>query len=153
MKIIDLNQLPDNVEGKKITKRHASLQTLLLELRNKELPSEIINEINAKIRGVNDDTSDVKSMIKEYRRVHKEVLTLLLKELKWVPKHYYQTIWMSLGMAFGVPLGVVFGSVISNMGMLGIGIPIGMALGMALGASMDKKAYDEGRQLNVDSLI
>lgn len=153
MNVIDLNSLPDNAKGKKIIKRYTALRTLLSELRNKDLPDKITNEINTEIKIINDQTTDNKSMPKEYRRVHKEILALLLKELKWVPKHYYQTIWMSLGMAFAVPLGIVFGSVIGNMGMLGIGIPIGMGLGIALGVSMDKKAYNEGRQLNVESLI
>ena len=56
---------------------------------------------------------------------------------------------MVLGMsAFGIPMGVLFGLSIGNMGMLGIGLPIGMAIGVGLGSSMDKKAYNEGRQLD-----
>ena len=58
--------------------------------------------------------------------------------------------WLGLGMAvFGVPIGVFLGVSIENMGMIGVGIPIGMAVGIAIGTSMDKKALEEGRQLNV----
>ena len=52
--------------------------------------------------------------------------------------------------AFGIPLGVAFGASLDNMAFLGIGIPIGMAIGMAVGAGMDKKAFEEGRQLNLE---
>ncbi len=45
-------------------------------------------------------------------------------------------------------MGVLFGLRIGNMGMLGIGLLIGMAIGLGLGSSMDKKAYNEGRQLD-----
>ncbi len=51
---------------------------------------------------------------------------------------------------FGVPLGVVFGASFGNMGFIGIGLPIGMVIGMALGVSMDKKAFEEGRQLDLE---
>ncbi len=59
---------------------------------------------------------------------------------------------MSLGMAaFGLPLGVVFGSSTGNMGLLGIGLPIGMVIGMGVGSKMDKKAFEEGRQLDLET--
>jgi hypothetical protein len=58
---------------------------------------------------------------------------------------------MAIGMsAFGIPLGVAFGTSLGNMGLLGIGIPIGMVIGMAIGSGMDKKAFEEGRQLDLE---
>jgi len=36
------------------------------------------------------------------------------------------------------------------MGFLGIGIPIGMVIGMAIGAGMEQKAFEEGRQLDLE---
>jgi hypothetical protein len=58
---------------------------------------------------------------------------------------------MAIGMsAFGIPLGVAFGASLGNMGLLGIGIPIGMVFGMAIGSGMDKKAIQEGRQLDLE---
>jgi hypothetical protein len=33
--------------------------------------------------------------------------------------------------------------------LFGIGIPIGVIIGMAIGAGMDKKAFKEGRQLDI----
>lgn len=52
--------------------------------------------------------------------------------------------------AFGIPFGVVFGISLGNMAFLGIGIPIGMVVGIAIGTAMDKRAFDEGRQLDLE---
>jgi hypothetical protein len=52
--------------------------------------------------------------------------------------------------AIGLPLGVAFGVSVGNLGLLGLGLPIGMAIGIAIGTAMDKKALQEGRQLNVE---
>ena len=52
--------------------------------------------------------------------------------------------------AFGIPIGVAFGSSVGNMGLLAIGMPIGMGIGIAVGAHMDKKAADQGRQLDLE---
>ena len=58
---------------------------------------------------------------------------------------------MGIGMAvFGIPLGVVFGTTQGNMAFIGIGIPIGLVMGVAIGSQKDKKAKEEGKQLQVD---
>lgn len=58
---------------------------------------------------------------------------------------------MALGMVvFGLPLGIAFGTILDNIGLLGIGLPIGMVIGLAVGTGMDKKAKEEGRQLNIE---
>jgi hypothetical protein len=68
-----------------------------------------------------------------------------------VPKNHYRNVWLALGIAaFGVPLGVVFGASLGNMGYLAIGIPFGLSIGLAIGTGLDKKAADEGRQLDVE---
>ena len=78
----------------------------------------------------------------------------LEKELKWVTKNHYRTMWMMLGMTtFGLPLGVAFGAALGNMAFLGIGLPIGMAIGIGVGISMDQKAANEGRQLELEIKI
>lgn len=52
--------------------------------------------------------------------------------------------------AFGLPIGVAFGLSLGNIGLLGLGLPIGMAIGFAIGSLLDKKAFTEGRQLNIE---
>ncbi len=59
--------------------------------------------------------------------------------------------WLALGMsAFGIPIGVAIGLSVGNPGLLATGLPIGMGIGMAVGASMDKKAKETGKQLDVE---
>ena len=73
------------------------------------------------------------------------------KEHKMVTKNHYRNTWLAQGMAaFGIPLGVAFGTSLGNMAYLGIGLPIGMAIGSAVGKRMDKKALEEGRQLDLE---
>ncbi len=90
-------------------------------------------------------------MRKRIRKSQSNILKLIEKELKLVPKNLYRSRWMAIGMsAFGIPLGVAFGTSLWNMGLLGIGIPIGMVIGMAIGSGMDKKAFEESRQLDLE---
>jgi hypothetical protein len=80
-----------------------------------------------------------------------KIIKLLEKELKIVPKNYYRNIWLAVGMSvFGLPIGVAFGVSIGNMGLLAIGLPIGMAIGTLVGSRMDKKAFEENRQLDIE---
>ena len=65
-------------------------------------------------------------------------------------KGYYGRLWMILGYAmFGVPLGVCMGAVLDNMGLMGAFMPIGMAIGLFFGSLLDKKAKQEGRQIQL----
>lgn len=85
------------------------------------------------------------------KRQQTEILKFVEKELKIVPKNYYRNLWVALGMsAFGLPLGVAFGLSIGNMGLMALGLPIGMAIGVLVGSSMDKKALEQGRQLDIE---
>ncbi|MFY8110592.1 MAG: hypothetical protein ACOVKP_01170 [Flavobacterium sp.] len=80
-----------------------------------------------------------------------KIIKLLEKELKIVPKNYYRNLWSALGMSvFGLPMGAALGLSIGNIGLLGIGLPIGMLIGMLVGSQMDKKAFQEGRQLAIE---
>ncbi len=85
------------------------------------------------------------------RSAELRILKLIEKEQKLVPKNTYRNRWMAIGMSvFGVPIGVAFGASLGNMAFLAIGIPIGMAIGIGLGTGMDKKALEEGRQLDIE---
>ena len=90
-------------------------------------------------------------MKKQLRKTQTSILSKIEKELKLVTKNHYRNTWLAVGMAaFGIPLGVAFGASLGNMAFLGIGLPIGMIIGMAVGTNMDTKAFDEGRQLDLE---
>lgn len=127
------------------------LGLILNELRNRDIPEKIIESIKIDIEEINSTLKTGNILQKVLKQKRFKIIKLLEKELKIVPKNYYRNLWFIVGMSvFGLPLGVAFGTSIGNMGLLGIGLPIGMVIGMAVGSRMDKKALEEGRQLNIE---
>ena len=135
----------------KLSKIYSQFRELLNELKKKELSQNIVAIINDCVRNINSSTlmgSQLRKLIKENQT---SILKQTQKELKIVPQNYYRNLWMLSGFTvFGLPIGIIFGAIIGNMGLLVIGLPIGMAIGATIGLGMDKKAYKEGRQLNLE---
>ncbi len=151
MKIIELKENENVSNDMKVSQYFNQLDLLLNELRNREIPVKIIESINSDLEEINATLLVGKMLLRLLKKKQLKILKLLEKELKIVPKNYYRNLWLVLGMsAFGVPFGVAFGTSTGNMGLIGIGFPIGMGIGIALGAGLDKKAFNEGRQLNVE---
>lgn len=125
-------------------------QDLWEAVQRKDIPDQIKEKLNGCIEEINLHPSGDKSFYKIVRKQQNSIIQILEKELKIVTINYYTYLWMAIGTGgFGLPIGVAFGYSIGNMAMLGIGLPIGVAIGMALGASMDKKAKEQGRQLDI----
>lgn len=151
MPILQLNDTASFRSDAKTSQLGDQYRQLLDELNNRPLADNICSSINSTTEELNNTILSGRPLQKLLKQQQTAVLKLLEKELKLVPKNHYRNQWMILGMsAFGVPLGVAFGLSIGNIGLLGIGLPIGMAIGMAVGAGLDKKAGDEGRQLQVE---
>ena len=151
MEIKELNQKPNIQQHKKLMSAYTQFNNLLLALNTQELPDEIVIFINTKIDHINAISNSEKELKKELTKSQSSMLHKIEKELKLVPKNYYRNTWLAIGMAaFGIPLGVVFGAALGNMGFLGIGLPIGMVIGLAVGTQMDKKAFEEERQLDLE---
>ncbi|MDR2569641.1 MAG: hypothetical protein LBD23_05000 [Oscillospiraceae bacterium] len=151
MEIIELKEksgISDNINLNNI---YQQFQELLKELRKRELPDNIVELINRDIEELNSSASSGNELRKLFKKKQNAIVQLLEKELKIVPKSYYQNLWFAIGMSvFGLPIGIVFGMlVLDNMAFFAIGILIGMVIGMSLGSSMDKKAFQEGRQLDL----
>ena len=122
----------------------------LLESQKHGLLHDIAG-INKDIEELNNLPDTDKNLRSQVRKRQFRIVNLIEKELKIVTKNHYRNTWIALGMAaFGIPFGVALGASLGNMAFIGIGLPIGMALGMALGSTMDKKAFDEGRQLDLE---
>lgn len=151
MEIKELIERPEIDQDSKLNTAYSLLKNLLSELRKREIPIEILNSINQEIDKLNGFSGSDKELLKQVRNSQSLILSLVKKELGLVPKGHFQTMWMAMGMAtFGIPFGVVFGLTLGNMAFFGIGIPIGMSIGLAIGAGMDKKAQEEGRQLDIE---
>lgn len=135
----------------KLEATYNQFDTLLIELRKKEIPSQLIDRINTEVNEINSFTGSGANFGKFIKMKQSKIINLLAKEVKIVPKKYYQTLWMSTGMAaIGLPIGVAIGTATKNMGLLGLGLPIGLGLGVILGSRMDVKAAKENRQLNIE---
>lgn len=151
MNIIELKERQNISDNIKLNRIYVQFGELLKELSKKDLPQKIIESINLDIEELNSTSLTSNDFIKLTKQKQTKIIKVIEKELKIVPKNYYRNIWLALGMsAFGLPIGVAFGLSVGNIGLLAIGLPIGMAIGMAVGSRMDKKAFEESRQLNIE---
>ena len=151
MEIKELKQRPSIQQNEKLMIAYTQFNNLLETLRKEKLPNDMILFINSKIDDINAISNSEKELKKQLRKTQTSILSKIEKELKLVTKNHYRNTWLAVGMAaFGIPLGFAFGASLGNMAFLGIGLPIGMIIGMAVGTNMDTKAFDEGRQLDLE---
>ena len=134
-----------NISGNiKLSRIYDQLGELLKELKRKEIPHKIIESVNQDIEELNSTTLTDNELRKLIKQKQTKIIKLVEKELKFTPKNHYRSLWFVLGMIFGAGIGPGFGI------SFGISIPIGMVIGIAVGSAMDKKAFEEGRQLDVE---
>ncbi len=115
------------------------------------MSKEIIESINVEIEKVNSISDSEKELKKRISKAQSQILTLLEKDLKLVTINHYRNTWMAVGLAaFGIPIGLTFSLSIGNMAFFAIWMPVGMLFGMAIGTEMDKKAFEEGRQIDFE---
>ncbi len=149
--MIDLKSRSEIAADVKLNKLYTQFDKLLSELKKHSLTPSIEASINKDVEEINNSTLTGSELKKLVKKKETAIVKQLEKELKIVPRNYFQTLWMVLGMsAFGLPIGVAIGLSIGNIGLLGIGLPIGMGIGIIVGKLMDKKALAEGRQLDVE---
>jgi hypothetical protein len=151
MNIIELKDRQNLSDDSKLSRIYIQFGELLNQLRKKNLPPSIIERVNQDIEELNTKSFTANDFRKLIKQKQTKIIKQLEKELKIVPKNYYRNIWLAVGMSvFGLPIGVAFGVSIGNMGLLAIGLPIGMAIGILVGSRMDKKAFEENRQLDIE---
>ena len=139
------------LENTKVLSRYHQLGELLKALEKRELPNEIIDFINQHIELLNSVSDSEKYFAKTIKEKENGIIKHIEKKINLVPKNHYRKRWLTLGMgAFGLPIGVALGYASGNMGILGTGLPIGMGIGIVVGSIMDKKAFNEGRQLDFE---
>ena len=151
MEIIELRERGNVAADVKIRKIYAEFQALLNELSKRNLPDKTIEVINENIEELNAISflgNRLKSFLLKKQR---QIIKLVERKHKIVPKNYYRRLWLVLGMfVFGIPIGLALGAGNRNMGSIAIGLPIGLAIGLAVGSEMDNKAFKEGRQLQIE---
>ncbi|MCJ8154361.1 hypothetical protein MKJ01_11375 [Chryseobacterium sp. SSA4.19] len=151
MEIVKLHLDPQFLDDKKTAVLYQQIQTLLKLIEQKQIPVKTVEIINRKIMDINFMSFQHANVYKPLKQMQTDMIKLLEKDHKLVPRNYYRNIWLAAGMgAFGLPIGAAFGLLIGNIALLSIGLPIGMAIGVGLGTSLDKKAAAEGRQLDIE---
>lgn len=134
----------------KLKEIYAQFGDVLAELNAKKLPQHLIESINQDVDEINGSALTEKDLRRLVNKKQTKIISEIEKRLKIVPKDHYRNLWLALGMtAFGLPIGVAIGLSTGNMGLLAIGLPIGLGLGVVVGSRLDKKAAEEGRQLQV----
>lgn len=138
--------------NKKTIALYQQLQDLMMALDEEMLTAETIELIDQQIIGLNAIDETEKNFQQSIRNTERNIIKLLEKRHRLVPRNHYRKLWMILGMSsFGIPVGMIFGLSIKNLSLIGMGIPIGMVLGIGIGKRMDEQAFKEGRQLNFES--
>ena len=151
MAIIELHEKDGMAENAKLNLIYMQFNKLLIELKQKELPHKIIETINIDIEELNSTSLIGNDLKKLFKQKQTKILKSLEKELKIVPKDHYKNLWLAVGpSAFGIPIGVALSSSFTgNIAFLAAGMPVGLLIGIILGSNMDKKAFNEGRQLGI----
>lgn len=151
MEIIKPDLKPELLTDTKTKAVYDQLQQLLNEFGKKKISPETTEKINRETAVINSTNLRDKDLYKLLKQKQNDIIKILEKEHKIVPKNYYRNLWMAVGMgAFGLPIGVAFGLLMHNIALLTIGLPIGLGVGVLVGSSLDKKAEAEGRQLDVE---
>ena len=139
---------PRTTDNGKLLKTFEKFGALVAVLNEKEMPAGPTRSVNEKIIAINAHAGPETDLLRDTEKAYTDTLKIIEKELGWVPKNYYTTIWMTLGMsAIGLPVGLCFSFFIDNMAFIAVGLPIGMGIGSFIGRAKDHKAEHEGKQL------
>lgn len=150
MNFINLEPKPSGEKSDKLNKQLNRLHDLINALKKKEIPEDSVNVFNTAIHNVNHFHGNENELTGHVRLTYRRIHDYALKELNLVPTGYYQRLWIALGMCvFGIPLGAAMGTALGNVAFSGTGIAMGLPIGIAIGQSKDKKAAEEGRQLDI----
>jgi hypothetical protein len=143
MTIRKIEERANTVQNVKLTKAYNKLQALINELNKREIPEDIQNTINTDIATINSFSETDKKLVKLLRKVHSRTLRLIEKELNLVAENHYRDLYMAIGVA----LGVAFSASFDNNGL---GLILGLVIGITAGIHFDKKAEQNGNQLNLE---
>lgn len=150
MKFNELDKRPTLYQDYWLSKGYDKFEDLLEALTKMEIPSTIVNTVNQHIDAINFFSGSDRELVKEMKRSRSRILVILEKEFSIVTRNHYRRIWLAIGMAaIGLPVGIVFGAGFGNMSLLVVGLPVGLIIGIVVGGSLDKKAFENGKQLDI----
>ena len=150
MEILKLSARPGMFLDNQLKTEYDAFEKMILELEKKNLPTYIIILINHDIMEINYSSRSNKDLAVEMSKRRNEILQLISRELQIVPRNHYRNVWLAMGMiTFGVPFGMMLGVLLENIALFPIGLPMGLIIGIVVGTSLDKKAFENGKQLDI----
>lgn len=150
MAFIPLKKRECFIYDKSVLKAFNKIDKSISVIGNLPLSDTSISLINKDIEEINSYEGKLKKYRNKLIVKNHNILELVRKNHGYVHEKYYQNQWMAIGMStFGISFGVVFGMLFDNIGLLGMGLPFGMLLGIVIGKEKDKKAKQEGKQINI----
>lgn len=151
MKLQELQLRNFSPQRKGLVKEYSLLEELIIELQDRELPPEVVVELNMEIAHLNAIVEDHKKLFKALKRVKKNVLKILHDDLGLVPKNYYRNFGLAIGMSvIGVPIGVLLSELLNDYSYVAFGFLLGMIAGLAIGNLFDKNALENNQQLQLE---
>lgn len=151
MLIKSLNKIHEIDNSSELHKVYVQFEKFLNELHFKWLPHRLITTINEEINALNSFSGSEFDWRKKLKKTQTKIVKLLEKEIKFVPINYYRKHWLDMGMgALGIPIGFGLAAYFGNVTFFGVGLALGAIVGLKVGSQMDKRAYNEGRQINVN---
>lgn len=135
----------------KLIKAYNAIEQLIEALNKKEIPKNVLENINSKVKKINAYTGDYKRLTKLIKKSDKDIENLVETEFGWVKKSYYQGLWTVYGML----AGGVFSTIFTQLGFeetwssYGLAIPMGLIFGMLAGKNKDTQVAKDGLQLDI----
>ncbi|MDN3593271.1 hypothetical protein [Zunongwangia endophytica] len=137
--------------NKKLRKAYDKLESLKKEIEKKEIPDDILNQINHKIEKINDFEGNDRKLVKFIENSCSEILKMLNKRLGITTINYHENNWLSIGIGvFGLPIGVICYVVTKNPVFIALGLPLGMSIGLTIGILKDRKAKNYNKQIQLE---
>lgn len=149
MEIKSINQGIHIEYKEKQLRKIEQFKNVLKLLRQRQLNENMIATINEHIDTINSASNEPRTFYKQVKKAQTRIVRLIEKEEKLVCKDHYRNTYIAIGIAFGAGIGTALASSTKNYFLTGVGIPFGMIIGMYLGTAQDKKAKEEGRQLDI----
>ncbi|MFP2996964.1 hypothetical protein ABN763_13690 [Spongiivirga sp. MCCC 1A20706] len=144
------DNLKNNTSRKVEIKIFRDFQTILSNLLERNLTNKQLEKVESQLEKI-DFSPHKKSTARHFSIQLSNFKTFLKSELSLITKGYYVGIGLAIGMSLGMSIGIGFMSLIGiSLSMIG-GMIVGMIIGMAIGQTMDKKAEDENRVLDIQS--